>query len=95
MTLIPPAIYDHTPSIPVIEKVLTHEEVTKQCVNIGMSTSPLGWNGCTFIIGGICYIWRVDNDLVRRHEQAHCNGWRHENELEKYKAQVIEQQRRK
>lgn len=94
MTLIPPAIYDHTPDMPVIEKVLTHAEVTKRCVLAGMKESPTGWNGCTFIIKGTCYIYRVADDLVRRHEQAHCNGWRHEEDFEKYKALVEAQQRR-
>jgi hypothetical protein len=77
MTAIPPPQYDHPPSIPVIEKVLSYDAVQAICPKIyGVALMPgQHYNGCGVVIKNVCYIWRVDNDLVRRHERAHCSGW--------------------
>ncbi len=77
---LPPPIYDHRPSIPVIEHILSLEEVTKTCTPF-LPPLPLGqsWLGCNlhrFVDGKeFCIIYRVANDRVKRHEQGHCNGW--------------------
>ncbi len=77
---LPPAIYDHQPNMPVIEHILSHDEVNKACSPL---LPPLmngqQWLGCaTRKYEGskpICIVYRVNNDLVLRHEQGHCNGW--------------------
>ena len=48
--LLPPPQYDHPPSIPVIEKVLTHAEIQKICTR-GLPMLPAGkyYGGCTVV----------------------------------------------
>jgi hypothetical protein len=31
--------------------------------------------GCAGVVKGKCYLFRIDNPDVRRHELAHSNGW--------------------
>src|SRR5258706_3406238 len=77
---LPPPIYDHTPSIPVIEHILSLEEVTKTCTPF-LPPLPLGqsWLGCNlhrYVDGKkFCIIYRVNDSRVLRHERGHCNGW--------------------
>ena len=80
---LPPPQYDHVPSIPVIERVLdTKDEANTICVGIvGKKSEPEGslyW-GCSIrkVKDGhlVCYIYRIDSELVLRHEYGHCNGW--------------------
>jgi hypothetical protein len=33
--------------------------------------------GCAYRLAGRCFIIRVDDPGVARHEPAHCNGWKH------------------
>ena len=68
MTILPPAQYDVPPAVPVVEYVLTLEEVHRMC---GRNDA----RGCSGWKGGKCYIFRIDHPYVARHERAHCNGW--------------------
>jgi hypothetical protein len=85
VTLVPPPFYDHVPTRPVVEHVMSKEEVAKWCTvaaSKAHAAFPPGRTdpaGCSFTnkTDGKCYIIRVDDDLVRRHERAHCNGWKH------------------
>src|SRR5258706_3332028 len=77
---LPPPIYDHTPSIPVYEHVLSLEEVTKTCTPflppLPPGQSGLGCNLHRYVDGKeFCIIYRVANYRVKRHEEGHCNGW--------------------
>lgn len=103
---LPPPQYDHPPEIPVVEHILSFEEVTEFC-------GPHAFGACmTFAIDAagkkVCHIWisRVGDfvlkkdrrwflttsewrlprgtpgvvrpehqEMERRHELAHCNGW--------------------
>ncbi len=84
--LLPPPQYDHQPTIPVIEQVLAASEVQRICFDLvakwngaaeaNMRRGIGGWHGCSGIAkDGKCYVWRIDDDDVRRHEFGHCNGW--------------------
>jgi hypothetical protein len=75
--MLPPTQYDHPPSIPVIDKVMSRDEVTALCsAKAHRALAPGEWfNGCSAIIAGKCYIWRIDDAAVFRHERAHCAGW--------------------
>jgi len=75
--LLPPPQYDFPPPMPVIERVLSYGEVNRLCAPIvGQELSQgANWWGCSHREGGKCYVIRVDNEMVRRHELAHCNGW--------------------
>ena len=81
MTMLPPPQFDHPPSIPVVEHVLTRGEVHKFCVDWGLgSLPPPGtWLGCARRLyqGSqlVCVVYRIDDPRVRRHELGHCNGW--------------------
>jgi hypothetical protein len=78
--LMPPAQYDHTPQIPVIERVVPWNELQRFCrgyieANKVRTTTGYGLWGCSGVVNGKCYLFRIDNPDVRRHELAHCNGW--------------------
>lgn len=78
MTLIPPPQYDFPPTIPVIERIMGWDEVSAFCAPLaGRALIPGEHiNGCSSIASnGVCYIWRLDDRFVARHERAHCNGW--------------------
>jgi hypothetical protein len=71
--VLPPARYDHQPSMPIVEHILSFEQVTAICgQRWGLDRTYLG---CADGSSGKCVVYRVDDDRVRRHEQAHCNGW--------------------
>jgi hypothetical protein len=80
--ILPPPQYDHTPTIPVIEHVLTSDRVDAIC----QARHALGWDGrapppgyrfsgCAHVTPQSCEVWRIDDGTVRRHELGHCNGW--------------------
>jgi hypothetical protein len=85
MTLLPPPQYDVPPPMAVIEQVLPWSEVVRICAGIAAKWNGdadaqmlrrAGVQGCSGVAqDGKCYVWRVDDDVVRRHEFAHCNGW--------------------
>jgi hypothetical protein len=69
----PPAQYDHEPNMPVVEHILSFEEVTAICgQRWGRDRTYLG---CASVLGGKCIIYRVDDARVLRHERGHCSGW--------------------
>jgi hypothetical protein len=82
MTMLPPPQFDHPPSIPVIEQVLTADRVDAICQArhaLGMDgpAPPSGYrfSGCAHVTARSCEVWRIDDGTVRRHELGHCNGW--------------------
>jgi hypothetical protein len=54
-------------------------EVDRRCRPVmGRPPSPGKlYRGCAQRIVGRCFIIRVDDPGVARHELAHCNGWKH------------------
>lgn len=76
----PPAIYDYVPEGEVIEFLEDHETLTRVC----QSPNALA---CTVILpnfkGDKCFIVLPKGtsismlEALRRHEYAHCNGWKH------------------
>lgn len=84
MTILPPPQFDYPPTIPVIEHVMSYADVQAICISqaeIGANAFLVpvlkknGVNGCASIYNGRCFIWRIKDDEVARHERAHCNGW--------------------
>jgi hypothetical protein len=73
-TVLPPTVYDHVPSMPIEEHVLSFEQVTAKCRQLGLD-QHLTWSGCANRDTGTCVIYRVADARVRRHEYGHCNGW--------------------
>jgi hypothetical protein len=80
----PPPQYDVVPPVPVIEQVLPQEEVQKLCLGLYPSIKLAAGEfirGCAKfeIMQGtkVCFAWYIYDaqDLVRRHELAHCAGW--------------------
>jgi len=63
-----------------LETVLPAGEVVRSCQAAGAKSAPRGKviRGCAHLAAGRCFIIRVDDPGVARHELAHCNGWRHE-----------------
>lgn len=73
--IIPPAQFDHAPPMPVIEHVMSADEVTRLC-SLMLGPHAGGWLGCGRVDqNGKCYIVHVGDKEVRRHERAHCAGW--------------------
>jgi hypothetical protein len=60
-----------------IEAVLADDgEVDRLCRASGAKSPPGGFiRGCARGVAGRCFIIRVDDPGVARHELAHCNGW--------------------
>ena len=86
VSLQPPPQYDVAPPVPVIERILSFEELQKVCAPLLLKTAgrviePTEFfRGCTqprVVKGGttVCLVYRVDYEIVRRHEWAHCAGW--------------------
>ena len=81
--LLPPPLYDYPPTIPVIERVLKHDELQWVCSHTTPLSLPPGqyYSGCSAlwrVKDGVltCFVWRrPDDEATRRHELAHCNGW--------------------
>lgn len=64
-----PNIYNHRPSVPIIERVLTADEILLLCPGAYACTFQLPNGGC------LIYLPRLNQQALRRHEWAHCNGW--------------------
>lgn len=75
---LPPEPFDHPPSIPVIERVMDFRSIDTTCQKMVGAYAGY-YTGCSVIHDGKCYVWRIDNNDVKRHEYAHCNGWVHPN----------------
>lgn len=86
VVLMPPAQYDHRPTVPYSVHYATPAVIAKECrgldLMVAQLTNPKARAlGCTDL--GTMEIW-IDNSLspslrakVMRHERAHVNGWRH------------------
>jgi hypothetical protein len=83
----PPATFDHNPTKFVVERVLSPAEVQLICwaqtkyFGSTAATPPVPGSvyfGCTRMNSVRCEIVRVDDERIRRHENAHCNGWVHQ-----------------
>jgi len=63
-----------------LETVLPAGEVVRRCQATGAKPPPPGKiiRGCAHGAAGRCFVIRVDDPGVARHELAHCNGWHHE-----------------
>ncbi len=84
--LVPPPQWDHKPTKTVIERVLSREEVQSICwgkiqqfgtTGASAPQAAATFYGCTQSNATTCYIVRVDDERIKRHENAHCNGWVH------------------
>ena len=85
VSLQPPPQYDVKPPVPVIEYVLSREEVQKICGEEYLRTAGLTlpateyFRGCAqsriWATTYVCVVWRINDEKVRRHEYAHCSGW--------------------
>ena len=62
-----------------IETVLPADEVNRRCRASVGNLLPPGkvFRGCAHTVAGRCFIIRIDDPGVARHELAHCNGWKH------------------
>lgn len=81
----PPAIYDHAPDGPYYIEHRTLVDVNQMCKALGVE-GLFVW-GCAIPAKTGCYViipllgkggvgtWQYLR--IRRHELAHCNGWRH------------------
>jgi hypothetical protein len=81
--LMPPSQYDHPPQVSIIEKVVPWNELQRFCRGIVerdkiRTATGAGVWGCAGVVKGKCYVFRIDNLDVRRHELAHCSGWPHD-----------------
>lgn len=67
------------PYTPLTEWIYTAPEVDRRCRSAGAKSSGQ-IIGCSFKIGTHCYIIISQHAAIvlRRHETAHCNGWRHD-----------------
>lgn len=82
MIIEPPPQYVHPTSGPVIERRLTAEEVENICGRGSQACSlkPLSADGTCFLwmpIVGRGGVGSRTFAALRRHEIAHCNGWKH------------------
>lgn len=76
MTLValPPPRFDHPYPGPLTEWIEPVYRVRRLCHDAGLRDVTNVY-GCSFKIGAHCFVYRVADDSVRRHERAHCNGW--------------------
>ncbi len=77
MVMEPPAIYSH-PYAPLTEWIEAAPEVDRLCRSAGAQGNEQ-IVGCSFKLGAHCYIIISKHavEVLRRHETAHCNGWKH------------------
>jgi len=79
MPLVPPPQYVHAPTIPVIERVVSREQVDRECHLMYPRSKAGRFDACAgfVMIDGkrTCLIWMINDDSLRAHEMAHCNGW--------------------
>lgn len=74
----PPPQYDIPPKVPVIERIISWDEVQKLCAaRAGRVMVPGQFiYGCShYEPGKVCYIWYTGDAATLRHERAHCAGW--------------------
>ena len=72
-----PAHFDRPYTGPIIEMIQPHETVQILCKAAGKQPWEVFY-GCSWKKGETCYIVMSSTDkAVRRHEMAHCNGWKH------------------
>jgi hypothetical protein len=62
-----------------LENVLPDaRQVDRRCRATGAKSPPgEAIRGCTHRVADRCFITRIDDPGVARHELAHCNGWKH------------------
>lgn len=82
MIALPPAIYDHPYAGPVIETIMSLAEIREFCDAtdaLACVPFPPNFNGDKCFVylpsigaGGVT---QREQDLLRRHETGHCNGW--------------------
>lgn len=78
---LPPTTYDHPYPGQVIEMRMTTAQVNSLCLKMGANDPGGFFIGCSWLdISKRCYIVVSDDNYaaVRRHEMAHCNGWKHD-----------------
>lgn len=79
---LPPPQFDHAYAGPVIEQVMTAAEVSQYCrgdFTVACMLFPPSFIGdkCYIVLpkvgpGGVAQSYQ---DVLRRHEVGHCNGW--------------------
>lgn len=79
---IPPAVYDHAPTVAIIEWRMTAGQIAVMCRGEDVAA-------CAYVdfAPGVCVINLPivgpggvsprTYAILRRHEISHCNGWRH------------------
>lgn len=61
-----------------LETVLADDhEVDRRCRAVGTKPQRGLIRGCAHRVAGRCFIIRIDDPGIARHELAHCNGWQH------------------
>jgi hypothetical protein len=83
----PPARFDHVPGVPVREVFTDLAKVDATCggsagekpgPRITACTTPQGiGSGCLIVLPFPDQVGMIYMAHLRRHERAHCNGWRH------------------
>ena len=75
--VMPPPEYLHPSSVPMIEHVMSAEQVDRYCREIMPTPVDYHYRGCLQRMHGgrVCLVYRIDSDDVRQHQLAHCNGW--------------------
>jgi hypothetical protein len=77
----PPAEFVRRPDKVIIETVMSAADVQAECVARVAVTGQAGrfvgrvFLGCSQIVGTYCVVIRQDDERLRVHELAHCNGW--------------------
>lgn len=85
VSLLPPAEFDYPYAGTLFEDVLPIAQVDAECRRLTGTTRKKLIRGCAVKYPGGCLIVYpdvpvkgVDSRDIRRHEIAHCNGWKHE-----------------
>lgn len=79
---LPPPQFDRPPDMPVIEVVIPRQAMDRHCRAQGLTGDGVIL-ACTMSHDAVCVVFLPDDtptpliDVLRRHETAHCNGWRH------------------
>lgn len=81
---LPPEQFDHSYEGPVIEQLMPAQDITGYC---RVNTAQACVFGLPNFPGDKCFVYlpwigrggvaKRTQDLLRRHEVGHCNGWRH------------------
>jgi hypothetical protein len=70
----PPAQYDRPYRGKLTMVYLDHLQIRRICGGLAVACAVVGKGRCTVYMSGLNN-WRTQ--ATRRHEIAHCNGWRH------------------